>query len=356
MKIGLLTAYFADYGSFYQAVSLYKYLEKQGYDVEIVNESFRYKYSPKLFVSSIAHKVMPKSILKKCCEKVTALNTYCILKSNLKDYNIAPVTFSDKKRYEKYDCVVVGSDEQWSVTNSNMKFIPDCFGKGMHCPHISYATSGITLAPEKVEQQIKQQICDGLNGFDAVAVRDSVTAAWVKDWTDIDAEIVLDPTLLNPFFVCDDTTENKIAVYGEHFSQEQISAIKKFACEHGMQTISIAWKHSWCDTHLNAETAEDVQKAFASASYCVSSTFHGTIFSILAHKPFASFTSELRGIKIKGLLKLLDFEDRLFDINGMMPGMGIDYTKCDEILKKERTKSEQYILKAIETCLHGSVK
>ncbi len=349
MKIGLLTAYFADFGSFYQAVSLYNYLKDIGYDVEIVNESFRYRYSPKLFISSIAYKVMPKVLLKICCEKVTALNTYCILKKDLKNYNVAKQTFNVKKRYKDYDCVIVGSDEQWSVTNSNMKFIPDCFGININCPHISYATSGITLAPEKVAIQVKADMCEGLKGFSCISTRDIITASWIKDWTGINSKIVLDPTLLNPFFVCDEPIEKKIAVYGEHFSDSQISAIQKFAAEHDLETVSIAWKHTWCDSHLQSREASDIQRAFAGAAYCVSSTFHGTVFAILAHRPFASFTSELRGVKIKELLKLVNFEDRLFDENKSMPGMNIDFSECDRILCDERSASKEYLDVALKS-------
>ena len=354
MKIGLLTAYFADYGSFYQAVSLYDYLSNQGYDIEIINESFRYKYSPKLFISNIAYRFMPSKLLNGFREKVTALNTYCILKNDLKKYRVAECVFLNKKRYKEYDCVIVGSDEQWSVTNSNMKYIPDCFGAGMECPHFSYATSGITLDPKKVDECVREKICDGLKGFKKVAVRDEITAAWIKDWTQIKAELVLDPTLLNPFFVCNEAIEKKITVYGEHFSESQINAITVFAKEHGLKTVSVAWKHSWCDSHLQVREAADVQKAFSSAEYCVSSTFHGTVFAILAHRPFASFTSELRGIKIKELLKQLNLEDRLFDYDNIMPSCDIDYTLCDEILKNERLKSENFLAQTLSICKCGS--
>ena len=37
MKVGIITLYNADYGSYFQAVSLYRQLESLGHDVELIH-------------------------------------------------------------------------------------------------------------------------------------------------------------------------------------------------------------------------------------------------------------------------------------------------------------------------------
>lgn len=350
MKIGLLTVYFADYGSFYHSMALYRYLQSLGHDVELIHESHRYAVSQKLMLSSIGAQVFPPMLNNRLRDRVTAYNTYCVLRSDLRSVHIGPRCRSARKRYAPYDCVVVGSDELWSVTNPNIGYIKDYFGIGLACPHISYATSGITIKPDEVGRRKKEEMIQGLRTFKALSTRDDTTKAWVQAWTGKNCPVVLDPTLLNPFFVEHAPQENVVVVYGEHFSQPQRQAIRAFAEERKMPLLSVAWKHDWCDMHLQAGCAADVQRAFSAAAFCMSSTFHGTVFSILAHRPFMSFTSELRGAKIRTLLEDLNLTDRLYTQNGGILDKAIDYGAVEELLSRQRRTSEEYLRGALALC------
>lgn len=351
MKIGLITVNFADYGSYYHAAALYKKFEELGYECEFVNECLRYKKSKKLMMSDFVCRTFPGFVKFAVSNRVTAFRTYNILKNDLKLFETSPRFESFSEISDRYDAVVIGSDELWSCTNPNMLFIPEYYGEGISSPHISYATSGITLKNPTDEQV--QLIKRGLSTFSSLGVRDEITKTWVKELTGLDSCVVLDPTLLNPYFRIESPKkQDYIAVYGEHFAEEHKKAISTYANENDLQLLAIAWKHDWCDTFLDAKCAEDVQTAFANARYAMSSTFHGTIFSIVQHTDFTSFTSELRGEKVKALLSQLGLSDRLYidDINKEP----VDFEKVEETLSGLRTKSEEYLdrsLKEIKNAL-----
>lgn len=348
MKIGILTVYFADYGSFLHATSLYKQLESMGYEVELIHESHRYFRSLKLFGSSIASQVFPVRINDLLRKKVTAYNTYCSLKEELDTVRIAPPALSRRNRYKKYDAVVIGSDELWSVTNKNIRYMPDYFGAGIPCPHFSYATSAISLNPSQIPERINKKIKEGLSSFYSLSSRDYTTVRWVEKLTGKHCEKVIDPTLLNPWFIEHADEGNYIAVYGEHFSNSQIDAIYGFARENDKELVSIAWKHPWCDRHFEGSKSSEVQKAFAGAWHCMSSTFHGTIFSVLAHRQFTSFLTELRGRKIVELLEDLNLKDRLFSNQTGINPSTIDYGAVEEKLSIYRISSLEYLRNSLE--------
>ncbi len=345
----LLTVYFADYGSYFQATALYDQIVKLGYCVELVHESFRYAKSARLLAGSAMSRILPAGLNQLIGKKWAAYNTYLILKKDISRLKVSKPALCVEKRYTGCDCVVVGSDEQWSVTNPNARYISDVFGIGITCPHISYATSGITLEEDHVASDLRQKITDGLRSFTMLSARDAVTKEWVERWLGKPGCClrVLDPTLLNPYFVEIRDAEPIVVVYGEHFSPEQSKAIVSFAAQKGYQLMAIAWHHKWCDSFLRVTEARDVPRAFGRAAYCAVSTFHGAIFSILSHKPFVSFMTEQRGAKVRDLLLELGMSDRIYDPDKTIPEEVIDYDAVEERLSDLRCISLGYLTEAL---------
>ena len=344
MRIGILTVYFADYGSFFHTYALYNYLINLGHDCEIINACGRMRYSPRLNLAVKSSIIFPDFVKNIIANRVDAYRTYLNLHSNISQLNVSAKYKDICSFSKKYDCIIVGSDELWSATNPNIRFVPEYFGLNLDCPVLSYATSGVTLKDPSPEMQRK--IRKGLLGFESIAVRDKVTAEWVGNLLEREIDIVLDPTLLNPCFAGQEEYINEyILVYGEHFSNEQIDAIKDFSYQQKKPVKSVSWKHKWCDEYLETESAEKLQYYFKNSYYVMTSTFHGTIFAIVNRKPFTSFTTELRGVKVKLLLEQLELENRLFE-NGTI-GESIQYEKTDRLLTKWQEHSKKYLENAL---------
>lgn len=348
MKIGILTVYFADYGSYFHATSLYNYLKMQGHECELVHESLRYPVSKKLALSSFVSRFAPKFIKEIIGRRITPFKTYMLLKKDLEHYHLSPRCKHVKDIEDRYDCIIVGSDELWSCTNNTIQYIPDYFGLGITKPHFSYSTSGITIEfPNQMEEDIKR----GLMTFSNISVRDSVTAQWVGRMTNRCIPIVLDPALLYPYYKKDRDnikTRPYILVYGEDFSEDQIQWIRNYSMVRNCHLYSVAWQHDWCDSHLNLPAADDLQQAFARANHCMTSTFHGTIFSIVNHVPFTSFSSKNRGQKVISLLDMLNLNHCLYSSDSdWKQDMAIDYGQTDAILERYRIESESFLIDSL---------
>lgn len=157
MKIGLLTVYYSNYGSYYQAASLAKQLEALGHDCEIVNASIRGKHAINFLLGAAGEHVLPKAVTDQVAKRVTAFRTYHAMRPELDALKIGPLVFSAKALAKRYDCVIVGSDELWSATSPVMYFIPSYFGIGVQCPHITYSTSAVTLQNPSAELEAQMQ-------------------------------------------------------------------------------------------------------------------------------------------------------------------------------------------------------
>ena len=344
MKIGILTVYFADYGSFFQAYTLYDYLTKLGHDCELINACARMKYSPRFNIAVHGTKILPRFVKNAIADKLDVYRTYLNLCQNVSQLKISEKFKDIQKLSQKYDCIIVGSDELWSATNPLIRFVPEYYGIHIACPVFSYATSGVNLKNPSAE--MLKVMKEGLSNFECISVRDKVTAEWVGNLTDQDIEIVLDPTLLNPCFEGKEKyKDNYILIYGEHFSQDHINAIRSFAKQKKLSVKSVVWKHDWCDAYLETDSAEKLQDYYKSSEYVMTSTLHGTIFSIVNKRPFTSFVTELRGLKVRLLLEQLDLENRLFE-NGYI-GEPLSYDAVDEKLAEWRNISDAYLKNAL---------
>ena len=90
---------------------------------------------------------------------------------------------------------------------------------------------------------------------------------------------------------------------------------------------------------------------FYAADYVVTDTFHGSIFSVINHKKFAVIARTTNCGKITGLLEDLKLEGRLLtDIKHLERTLTaqINYQQVDEILERERVRTEKYLKKCLE--------
>lgn len=349
MKIGLITVYYANYGSYFQGIALQRYLESLGHECEFVNATVRGKYIWKFLLGKFGYKVLPKTILKKVAKKVAPFRIYSSLAPNIEKLPISTWKTSPKHLSKKYDAILIGSDELWSWTNPDIKFIPAYFGEDITIPVFSYATSGASL--RNPDEQIVDRVSRSIKKFVALSGRDTKTCEFVRQNTNKECVQCIDPTLLNPFFVDLSKAQEKgyILVYGIDFSDKQIQEVQKFAKDNNYIIKGVSWKHDWFDEFVEEiESAEEFLTIFANASYCMVSTFHGVIFSVLHRKNFTAFLSEARYEKVTDLLATLKLEHRIYNEKSLQSPEDIDYDAVEDNLKQLRIKSKEYLVEALD--------
>lgn len=356
MKVGIITVYSVDFGSYFQAMCLCRAIRALGFDCEIINENIRFAMDRRFHLLHIAATYLPRFLRAFLARAVPIFDKYLVLKRDIRTFDpfVSKPYASYLSASEDYDCTVIGSDELWNVANPGVKFTPAFFGLNLACPVISYAISAgsfCTRDPQDVHPDLRSKMREGWNNFSALSVRDDMTRRWVQDIARNESQIVLDPTLLNPYFLsdCVPCDDGYVIVYGQTFDPESIARAREFSQAQSLPLRSVSWPHRWCNDHISVRSAYELQQAFSKSSFSIVSTLHGTIFSILHQKPFVSVFTSVRGAKVKSLLAQLTLSHRLFDPGKPIAGHEpIDFEMVSEELKTLRQHSLDYLQQALD--------
>lgn len=252
----------------------------------------------------------------------------------------------------KFDLIISGSDVIWNFKNRYFGKDPVFFGVGFNAEKIAYAPSFGTISPD---EQLPKRIVNGIRSFKKVSVRDENSQLIIKKWCRMDVPVVLDPTLL--FDLSEDIVfggqccEIKfVAVYGKYFTDETIAEIKKLAQKRGLKTIALGYRQNWCDSNYMhcgpMEWADYIRKS----EFVMTSTFHGTIFSLIFKKPFATELHPSIVSKTVPLLQKIGLLGRIMKQNESLEILldtPVNYIKVNEKIKALRYESIDYLKGAL---------
>lgn len=334
MKIGIATIYKCyNFGSFYQAFGLKRYLEHLGHEVLFLpldtdyNKKYRF------------HKQFNRDIKRD-------LFSLASCRSYAKDWRLLKVA---KKREKDFDLVVIGSDEIWSINNKTFTASDEYYGLSLPADKaFSYAPcvgrSGIDDFADRPD------LLDGIKKLNFVSARDEATEDFLRALLP-EAEI---PRVLDPSFLIDWSKyekgvklKNYILVYTYDgawgFSDEYIEKTKAFAKATGLPLVSVGFKNDWCDKSVSASPREFLGY-LRNASYVVTDTFHGTAMSIQYKKQFISMGAGKA--KVESLLAELELKSRIFSDKNPFEKIvttPIDYSDINGVIDQKIRLSKQFI-------------
>lgn len=349
MKIGIITLYYGgNFGTYFQAVCLQKQIQKLGHECEIVSASIRGIQPWKYYLLLCFNRFVPKQLKRVLSKNLNFYTGYCTLEEDTKQLKKSRVCFSLKKLSKKYDGIILGSDEIWSTNCSEVRSQLVFWGKGAQCPIVSYGSSGINWKIPTIHSDLEFKKL--FNQMLYLGVRDDTTYKMVKKYIKEDkVRRVVDPTILNPFYIQKENRLRKnILVYGPSFPTDIKDQIIDFAKKKNLCLSCMGWYHSWCEEFIEPDNGVNVQKVFAESNYIVSSSFHGTIFSIMHKKQFISIEVNERGKKVRDLLKMLNLEKRITNTNIRLLERAIDYEKTFTLIDQLRNESLRVLEKELE--------
>lgn len=367
-KVGILSMQrIKNYGSFLQAYGLKKLIEEQGNEVEFVDYHIEEpliqeeKSGKNDKISKALKELKGDAPLK---QKIQ----YIMYKKDFgkKYYGILGV--KDSLNYNpKLDTLVIGSDEVFNCiqSNKNVGYSLELFGKDNNANRvISYAASFGNTTLQKLERyKKKSEIANLLNKIDAISVRDKNSGEIVKELTGRDAEFNLDPVLIYDYMNKEknipklEPKEKYIIVYAysNRISQDESKYIKEYAKKNKLKVYAIGGAQSCADKFINCSPFE-VLAYFKNAEAVITDTFHGSIFSIITGRKFATIVRKSKGKgygneeKLTDLLNRLELNSQLTykieDIDKILENE-IDYKETNEIISDERKKAKEYLKKNI---------
>ena len=206
------------------------------------------------------------------------------------------------------DVVIVGSDQVWRPKyNYRIEDMFLKFAEKMPIKRIAYAAS---FGVDDWEYSPKQtKTCSVLaKKFDAISVREESGVKLCKEHLGVDATWVLDPTLLlnkeDYCEVCKDVpvAHDKILVaYVLDKNDAVLAQCESIATKQGL-TLKFFEAGSKASLSIPEWLA-----MFREASYVVTDSFHGTVFSIIFGKEFKCLYNKKRGsARFDSLLKLYE--------------------------------------------------
>lgn len=368
MKVGILTFHHTtNYGATLQAYALWKTIKQYGHDVEIID------YRPYKTAINYLGRLMPIKPVHGNYSKYkleSRFIPYLIQAWRMRRFLVSKMDLSKEKTYrknglekfsDKYDTVICGSDQIWHTKDKfiggfNSSFFLD-FVDREKTKKMSYAPSfGQTKSLGEYREPISQLI----GQFDNISVRDNNSLRLIEQECNKPATKVLDPTFLNNFseFKAKPKVDREyVLLYSiKSYTAEQENKIKSLI-ESVPQLknsfiVSLARPSKIADLNLITIDPEEWVGYFRNAAYVITSSFHGTIFSLKFKRQFTIFTRP-DNVKIKDLLRDLNLESRIIDHKETslfsQQSAIIDYEPVDTILEKKITESKNYLVEALNS-------
>lgn len=317
MRIGILTHYDVNnLGAQLQMYALSNKLKQMGHTIVILRyiKNYDFNLSEKL-KNQVSVKSIPYFIKNYLITKGFGLTFFNIKKFFInKKFRETHFVF-DNYATADIDFAIVGSDEVFSLQSGANAMM---YGHGVNTKNIiSYAPSfGQTDLNLIKKHHCLELISSGLKKFKAISTRDEHSATLVNELTGLISEIVCDPVILFDF----SNTKSPVAISKKKYllvysydrwmvDKGEIEAIKRFAKDKNLITVSVGTYHKWCNKNITCDCLEWIE-FFRNAEMVVTDTFHGSILSIITNTPMAVFIRNLNTNKLNDLLVRTGLQDR----------------------------------------------
>lgn len=358
-KISIITVLnTVNYGSALQTFATQKFFEDKGFETEFV-DYWRKDQTTAARIERI--KKDKKSSLKQWIKK--PLRDYLEIKSIkasepvfrgfIKDkIKLTPRTYSSFEEL-KADCPVAdvyatGSDQMWnSGWNQGIErsffldYAPEDKKK------LAYATS---IGKTSFDDEEAAEIIPLIKKYDLITLREQSAVDLLAKY-DIDASLVLDPTLmLNKDTWSSYLPEVKMdkkyllvyQLHNEHDNANFDEAVKSIAKEKNLEIVRITYSYS--DLKIGKKIVLPQVFEFLSliknAEFIVTDSFHGTAFSINFNKQMAIIYPKKFSTRMDNILSLTGLSERRYtsaDKIGKWNNV-IDYEPVNKILDAKRSE------------------
>ncbi len=356
MKIGILSMQkIPNYGSFLQALSLKKQLERlSGGDVYFIDIE-EGKHLVPAIPSSMSHGGFLGKFDKYFFKRI---ENYMLSKKMRAIHTQDQTTYLETEKKlgegEEFDLVIIGSDEVFNAgIPSAWGFSTQLFGNVKNAKRVvTYAAScGQTTKVVTDKYGMTDEIKDAMSNLQSISVRDKGTYELVHNITGTEPELHLDPVFLTDFDEYIPEVPKRrpyllVYAYGNRIHDEsEIESIKEYAKEKRLEILCVGTQQRWCKNNI-AATGFELLAYVKGATCIVTDTFHGTVFSIKYNKQFAVFIRESNRNKLGELLKHFGLSQRLVEnpkeLMNVMEQI-VEYSLVNEIIIKERARSFSYL-------------
>lgn len=374
-KIGIVTFYqsTSNYGQVLQCFALQRLLRNRGFDPETIRCALSVPKASSRARGITPYKVMRKisslpqeARVKRAKRMAAQADTPRCFQEFREEYLSMSIEYPSVTELEHselpYEALICGSDQIWGsrpdIDWGRLSYLS--FGSDS-VPRIAYAASFGRMIPS-TEWQDYLEI---MSGFCAIGIREEEGVRLMRDMGINNAKLVLDPTLLLNI----DEYPQEYEGNGEYIlsyivnvrspdfvAWDEIKAYadyKRIVLRLVLATGFLSWTDIALDSPSEMPTVPQWVGLIRNASMIVTSSYHGVLFSILAHREFLAFClpDETRGNeRIISILSKLGLLDRIY--NPYIPfstqmNRPIDWSVVDQRLNELRDYSLSFLFDAL---------
>ena len=355
MKIGILTFHCAhNYGAVLQCYALQETLKNMGHKVEIIDYRPSYLITPyKIWNIQRFLSPTPQEFIKKIIKESLTLRHRPSRYKKFQEFIYNRLNLSQTKSVtENYDAYIIGSDQIWNpqITKG---FDPNYFGyfnfPKKNKKYISYAASMEKIQLTNYE---KEYFSKALKNFDSISVRENNLSNLLQPLTDKPIKIVLDPTLLANPIVWNDLAKvpqykkQYVIVYQIRESEHTQLIAQKIAKDLNLDVVNLKASPRWYSkkTLIQNASPEDFLGWIKHASCIITTSFHGTAFSIIFNRPFYYIKlNDGNDSRSSSLLENIGLSNRIITPDYNSGFKNIDYTEPNKKLLKLREQSAFFL-------------
>lgn len=368
--IGILTFYWADNnGALLQAYALKHYLEKLGEQVRMIpyapyKMTSTYWLCPfwaRLENGSLRYQFLRYNFYRNLRVALRFERRRFLMRAFRRRYLTSklPVRKAENLSFLPFQSVLIGSDQVWNpqiTVGLDDAYIGNIPRRG-NCRLISYAASfGGASFTEADREKFRQKV----GGFHAVSVREKSGVDFTQQLLGRKVYHVLDPTLLLDREEWEKigrppSERDYVLLYMMPYEESLLRWAQAFAARLGKKLIAFANPGS--TYHMREfEPASGVGPAefigYVQNACCVlTSSFHGTAFSILFEKPFLTFCLGPRSGRQRNLLESLGLLSHLWEMDKDADPMeiweGTDWEQVRARLAAKREQSERFLAESL---------
>jgi hypothetical protein len=351
-----------NYGAVLQAYALQQQLHKLCINDEILD----LKRTDKIFNKVMFNKHLPGNIYSSMSNLLYLLQTKKRVKrfrefveNNINTTRHYGTVEGVIKNPPVADAYITGSDQTFN-TYSGIK--PASFLRfgSKETKRISYAAS---MGISAVKDEYLDEFISAIKAYTFLSVREKSAANYISKLCSVPCSTNIDPVLLltqeewlplaSSSRLSPSMKQRKyILVYNLLENPLLNDAVKRIKEETGFEVVVIN-PHAICsvkgDLIVRDAGPLEFLKLFKNAEYILTTSFHGTCFSILFQKQFFSFIRKAGETRIPNLLNMLNINDRIITDTSEVISNGIPYSNVNEIIEMERKKANEYLIRALGT-------
>ena len=377
-KLAIITIHgIPNFGSVLQAFALQYYINNYIPDIkaEIIDYDYRHlmhriKRIRVVGVLSFLYNEIVGRFKKHTPQRIEKLEKFQKFRDeelSLTDRYSNPFLLRMSRRLLNYDAYIAGSDQIWNTkeVQGDTVFLLDFISKEK--PKISFGSS---FGIDYVHNRYRKIFAKYLKQFLYLGVRELKAKEIIRDLgVDVPVEVTCDPTLLlgkdtYMQLACKSTIElpeSYILVYGLAYAFNPMPALKKvimkcvekFNCKVVFLSGSNLGYQGNHQVILNAGPY-DFLNLFAHAKYVITSSFHGTVFSLINHIPFTPIAPEKGDTRIVDLLSTVGLEQVIVhpaDENFTINSEDIYSESVKKLMQDYISSSKNYLNKVLKVCL-----